>query len=235
MTGLLALLCGLSAAAMTAALEPWLAVIRTRRPAADQAPRPRASRAGWLGSLRSARRLARLRAQLPEGLSALSTSVRAGLSLPQAIAQGAEAVGAQLGAEWKQITAETGLGGTLEASLEGLDRRIPLPEVHLLVASLQLARTTGGSLAPLLDQLTETLRERERLRGHVKTLTAQGRLSGWVVGLMPVALLLIVSVVDPEFLAPLVRTGGGLALLGAALTLELIGAFAIRAVVRVEP
>lgn len=235
-TLVLALLVGCSVTALAAAVVPravsGLGRLRSDHPArtlaADHRPR-------WFVRLLAARRLARLRAQLPEGLGTLSTSVRAGLSLPQALAQGAESVAAPLGEELGRITRETALGGTLEAALESFERRAPLPEVQLLVAALKLARSTGGSLAPLLDQLTETLRERERLRGHVRTLTAQGRLSGWVVGLMPVALLGIVSVVDPEFLAPLVRTPAGLMLLGSAVALELIGAFAIRAVVRVEP
>jgi len=236
MTFILAVLAGGSIAALTAVVTPLVTAaidrLRARHPARlsaeDQRPR-------WWTGWAAARRLARLRAQLPEGLGTLSTSVRAGLSLPQALAQGAESVAAPLCEELARITRETALGGTLEASLANFERRAPLPEIQLLVAALNLARATGGSLAPLLDQLTETLRERERLRGHVKTLTAQGRLSGWVVGLMPVALLGIVSVVDPEFLTPLVHTPAGLLLLGSAVTLELIGAFAIRAVVRVEP
>lgn len=235
MSWLLALLCGLSVAALAAVLLPPAAARFGRHPSAAPAPALAAGRRGWFAGFRSARRLARLRAQLPEGLATLSTSVRAGLSLPQALAQGAEVLAAPLGEELRQVVQDTALGGTLEEALGNLYRRAPLPEIRLLIAALQLARSSGGSLAPLLDQLTETMRERERLRGQVKTLTAQGRLSGWVVGLMPLALLLVVSFVDPEFLAPLVRTATGLTLLGAALGLELIGAFAIRAVVRVEP
>jgi tight adherence protein B len=230
------LIIGISVAGVfVAGLPGWMEWLgRMRRPGAsptevsDHVP-------GWWGRLVATRRLARLRAQLPEGLGTLSTSVRAGLSLPQALAQGADSIPPPLGEELRRMTRETALGGTLEASLAGFERRAPLPEIHLLVAALNLARTTGGSLAPLLDQLTDTLRERERLRGHVKTLTAQGRLSGWVVGLMPVVLLVVVSAVDPEFLSPLLHTPAGLVLLGVAVVLEVIGAVAIRAVVRVEP
>jgi tight adherence protein B len=233
---LLTLLTGIATAGfITVILPETLArVAHMRQAHARPAEAPAARADGWFARLMAARRLGRLRAQLPAGLGTLSTSVRAGLSLPQALAQGGESIPPPLGEEFRTITRETALGGTLEESLASFERRAPLPEIQLLVAGLNLSRTTGGSLAPLLDQLTETLRERERLRGHVRTLTAQGRLSGWVVGLMPIALLGIVSVVDPEFLGPLVHTTAGLAMLGTAIALELVGAFAIRAVVRVE-
>jgi tight adherence protein B len=230
------LIIGGSVAACAVILLPgWLDRLSRLRRSAAPGGEPQERAAGWWARLLATRRLARLRAQLPQGLGTLSTSVRAGLSLPQALAQGADAIPSPLGDELRRITREIALGGTLEASLSAFERRAPLPEIRLLVAALNLARSTGGSLAPLLDQLTETLRERERLRGHVKTLTAQGRLSGWVVGLMPVVLLIVVSAVDPEFLAPLLHTPAGLVLLGVAIVLELIGAVAIRAVVRVEP
>jgi tight adherence protein B len=126
------------------------------------------------------------------------------------------------------------MGGTMESALAGFERRVALPEVRMLVAGLNLARTTGASLAPLLERIAETLRERERMRGQLRALTAQGRLSGWVVGLTPVALLMVMGAVDPGFVRPLFTTPAGLLLLGVAVVLEALGALAIRAVVRVE-
>lgn len=183
----------------------------------------------------AARRLERIRAQLPEALTGLSTSVRAGLSLPQAIQSAGGQLADPLGGEFRTIWSATAMGATLEQALEAFEKRAPLPEIRLLVAGLKLARTTGGSLAPMLDRLTATVREREKLRAQVAVLTAQGRLSGWVVGSMPAALLLVMSLVDPAFVRPLVATPMGWALLAAAVALESLGIFMIRAIVRVEP
>lgn len=186
------------------------------------------------GKLMAARKLGQARDALPGALLAMSTSVRAGLSLTQAIAAAGERTGGSLGAELGRVAGETALGGTLESALAAFERRVPLPEVRLLVAGLNLARVTGASLAPLLDRVAETLRERERVRGQVRALTAQGRLSGVVVGLTPVALVAVMGTVDPDFVRPLFTTPAGWLLLGVAAVLEALGALAIRAVVRVE-
>jgi len=167
-------------------------------------------------------------------LLAMSTSVRAGLSLSQALGAAGERTPAPLGEELTRVSGELALGGTMEAALRGMEKRIPLPEMRMLVAGLELARTTGASLAPLLDRLAETLRERERLRGQLRAMTAQGRLSGWVVGMVPVALLGVMSLIDPGFVRPLFATPAGWMLLGSAVFLEGLGALTIRAMMRVD-
>ena len=195
---------------------------------------PKAEHASLLDRFLAARRLGKLRAQLPAALSALSTSVKAGLSLPQAVQAAGESLDAPLGGEFRRMAAEMELGGTLDAALVSLEGRAPIPEIRLLSAGLRLARTTGGSLGPLLDQLTDTIREREKLRGQLKAMTAQGRLSGYVMGATPAVLIGAMAVLDPEFLRPLIATPTGWMVLAAAAVLEIIGAVAIRAVVRVE-
>lgn len=195
----------------------------------DAAPLP------WLDRIFAARRLERIRAQLPEAIVGLATSVRAGLSLPQAVQAAGERVPEPLGPEFRAVGEACALGATLERALDALERRAPLAETRLLVAGCKLSRVTGGALAPLLDRLADTLRERERLRGQVRALTAQGRLSGAVVGSLPVLLLGGMAVFDPAFLRPMVSTPAGWLMLGAAVCLELLGLFAIRAVTRVEP
>lgn len=231
---LVGLLAGVSAAGAVLALAGPVAslIARHRIPAAS---RPRLRLPRWLAALFAARRVERIRAQLPEAIVGLATSVRAGLSLPQAIQMAGKQVPDPLGREFRAVADATALGATLEGALDSFEARIPLPEARLLVAGLKLARTTGGSLGPLLDRLAEALRERERLRGHVKVLTAQGRLSGWVVGSMPVVLLGVMALVDPAFVHPLLTTHVGWAMLGAAVVLEGLGIFMIRAIVRVEP
>lgn len=220
--------------ALAAAAGP--ALIRLRLPARPSPGEPgTARRSGPIARWLARRRGDRLRDQLPEGLGALATSVRAGLSLPQALATAGGTVAEPLGGEFRRIVEEVRLGGTLDRALDGLEARVPLPDVTLLVAGLKLARSTGGGLAPLLDRVAESVRERARLRGHVRALTAQGRLSGWVVGSMPVVLLVLMAFIDPAFIRPLVATPAGWLILAAAAVLEGFGALTIRAVIRVEP
>ncbi len=231
---LMGLLSGGAAALLARTAWPRLAAaireIRAARPAASPAVAP----VPWLDRIFAARRLERIRAQLPEAIVGMATSVRAGLSLPQAVQAAGDRVPAPLGAEFKAVADAAALGATLERSLDALERRAPLAEIRLLVAGLKLARATGGSLAPLLDRLAGTLRERERLRGQVRTLTAQGRLSGWVVGGMPLLLLGVMAAFDPAFLAPMLSTPAGWVMLGLAAGLELLGLATIRVVTRVE-
>lgn len=211
------------------------APILTRALALFREGRVEFSVSGLAGRFLRARRLEQVRGQMPELLSLLSTSVRAGLSLPQALASAAREMGGPLGEELARMTEENRLGGTLEEGLDRLDRRVPLPEVRFLAAGLNLARRTGGSLAPLLDRIGETLRERRKLRGEVRAMTAQGRLSGIVVGAAPFVLFAVMAAVDPQFVRPLLVTPAGWLVLATALFLEIIGAIGIRAAVRVEP
>jgi len=236
---ILAFLAGLSCFLAAFALAPrvpaLLGAVESARIAwisgSDSSPRVR----GRFWRFFHARRLSRFRAQLPSALVVLSTSVRAGLSLPQAVQAASEQIPAPAGEEFGAVARDTALGGTIDAGLAALEKRAPLPEVRFLVAGLSLARATGGSLAPLLDSIAETLRERERLRGQARALTAQGRLSGWVVGAVPVVMLVVMYLIDPVFVSPLFTTPPGWIMLGTAAVLETLGALGIRAVVAIDP
>ena len=232
---LLALLSGIVCAALTACAIPRISGMISKFN--KSAARVRAGfslSSGLIEGFLARRRTGAVRAQMTGALLAMSTSVRAGLSLSQALAAAGIRTPKPLGDELARVSAELALGGSMEAALRGLEARIPIPEMRMLVAGLELARTTGASLAPLLDRLAETLRERERLRGQLRAMTAQGRLSGWVVGMVPVALLGVMSLIDPEFVRPLFSTPAGWMMLGAAVFLEGLGALTIRAMMRVE-
>lgn len=176
-----------------------------------------------------------LRRQLQPALISLASSVRAGLSLPQAIQAAGKSLPWPLGEEFRMLIAEVEHGGNFDRALAGLERRARIPEVKSMAAGLRIARVAGGGLAPLLERLAESMRERERLRGQVKSLTAQGRLSGWVVGAIPVVLLAGIGLIDPEFVKPLFLTRIGWLILALAVFLELAGIFAIRALIKIDP
>ncbi len=161
--------------------------------------RPRAPiRIAVLARFIAVRRREAVRRELAGALVSLATSIRAGLSLPQAIRAAAESRSGPLGEELGAVDAELGRGAGLDQALSGMEKRCPVPEMKLMVAGLMVARASGGGLAPLLERLAGTMREREELRGQVRALTAQGRLSGWVVGLVPLALIFLIFLMLPD-------------------------------------
>jgi tight adherence protein B len=238
MSILLALLGGIAAAALLLYLVDgvgtyaprWLEAIRASGRARGAVKIP-----SFITRMLLARKMSMVRTQLPQALNAMGTSVRAGLSLAQALEAAASRVPDPLGRELGAIAEEGAKGGTMDKSLASLEERLPIPEIQLLSACLRLARSTGGNLAPLLDQLTETMRERERLRGHVRALTSQGRLSAMIIGAMPFVLIGVMLAVDPSFIMPMFSSPIGWAMLGVALFLEVLGMYVLSRIAGVEP
>ncbi len=187
-----------------------------------------------LGALKR-RRVARIGAQLPDYLQAVANGLRAGYALTASLESSCLSVGdGPLKDEIRRTVQETHIGIPLEEALLDLSQRIDLMELDLAITAILVQRQVGGNLAEVLDRIQETLRERVRLAAEVKTLTAQGRLSGLVVGLLPIGLGLGVTLLNPGFMAPLFTTPTGHLMLGVAGALELIGMFAISRIVRVE-
>ena len=231
---LLAFLSGLACAALTAFAMPHIYSLMLKiRHTASRARAGFAGGGGLVERLVRGHRIGKMREQLSGALMTLSSSVRAGLSLPQAVGAAGARIPAPLGTELVRVSEELALGGSMDTAMRNLERRVPVPEMGMLVAGLELSRTTGASLAPLLDRLAETIREREQLRGQLRTMTAQGRLSGWVVGSVPLVLLVAMGIIDPDFVRPLFQTPAGWLLLGVAAVLEAAGALTIRMIVRV--
>lgn len=182
-------------------------------------------------------REAQLGEQLPQLLESLSAALRAGQSLPQAL-ESARADMPEPSAGWLAgVQASVRLGQAPEKVLEEAADALQGPlaaDWRLLATGVAIQRDSGGDLAGLLDQLAETLRERQRLLAQARALTAQGRLSAWVVGLLPVALLVALEIIDPDMLSPLFTTPQGWAMLAAAVVLEALGVLVLRTIVRIE-
>ena len=230
MSFLLALMLGLSVG-LLAWWRPWPRRLALALPELGAGLRRR-SRA-WV----ERRRQDRLAEQLPQLLEALSAALRAGQSLPQALESAAQELPPPAGDQLDRVLRRLRLGEAPEAVLEAMaaDFRGALQaDWRLLATGVAIQRSSGGDLAGLLDSLTETLRERQRLQGQIGALTAQGRLSAWVVGLLPPALLLALQAMDPGLTAPLYSTPKGWALLAAGLLLEVLGVLVLRRIVALE-
>jgi tight adherence protein B len=174
------------------------------------------------------RRVARIEKQLIEFLPGLAAALRSGFSIQQAIAAAAEQTGPPLAQELAIVVHDVGLGATTDAALLELDRRVESTDLGMVVTAVLVHRTTGGSLAELLDQAAETLRERERVRGDVLTFTAQQRLTGLVLSIYPIAVGLLLLALAPSLWSKLFTETVGQVQLGIAVGLQVLGFLAIR-------
>lgn len=194
---------------------------------------------GWLGpelylNRRIGRRLARVSADLPGALSMMSGALKSGHSFLQAAETVARELGGPLGEEFEKLVHEVRLNVSMEDALANLVDRVRLDDLDLVVTAVLIQRQVGGNLAQVIDQIAATIRERVRLKGEVRVLTSQGRLSGWIVGALPVALLFLISLVNPLYVQPLFTTALGRGLLAAAALMEALGALIIRRIVQVD-
>ncbi|MCY0899849.1 MAG: type II secretion system F family protein [Firmicutes bacterium] len=170
--------------------------------------------------------------QLPEFLRGVASALRAGSSLSQAMHLVAEEMPEPLGAEISRVLRREALGFNFGETLEELARRIPSREMGLAVMAINIQREVGGSLADLLDTITETISDRQRLKTEIRVLTAQGRFSGWTLTAMPFVLSLLIWFADPRYIGPLFESLRGWGMLAAAFCLIVIGGVVINRLVR---
>lgn len=180
------------------------------------------------------RRLSRFEEQLPDTLMMLSGALRAGLGLSSAIAQIVAEAEAPLSQEFTLMLREQRLGVTLEQSLANLARRVPTQTTVLVVSAMRIAGETGGGLAETMERTAHTVRSRLQMEGKIRALTAQGKLQAWVVGMLPMVLMLVLNKMEPEAMALLWDTRVGWATLAVIAVLELMGIYVIRRIVAID-
>lgn len=184
--------------------------------------------------LRIRRRRKKFTNQLGDMLTMVANALRAGFSFMQAFELIAREMDAPMGREVQLVVNEVNLGNTLESALDNMQRRVASPDFELVVTAVLIQRQVGGDLASILDTISETIAERVRMRRETQTLTAQGRLSGWVLVLIPFALGGFLSVVNPGYLRPLFDTELGRMCMIGAIVSELIGILVIRRIVDIK-
>ncbi|MHB1843058.1 MAG: type II secretion system F family protein, partial [Sulfobacillus sp.] len=188
----------------------------------------------WWLAMRTQKRQREMEAALPSLLQAVANGLRAGHALGQSLEMAAGQESSPLSREVQSAVSQMRLGLPLEDVLEELAADLDLTELSLAVTAISVQRQVGGNLAEVLDRIQGTLRERLRIANEVRALTAQGRMSGWIVSLLPVAIAVLTSLIDPGFLHPLFATTTGHIMLGAAVLLELVGGLVIRQLVQVN-
>lgn len=184
--------------------------------------------------LRIRRRRKKFTNQLGDMLTMVANALRAGFSFMQAFELIAREMDAPMGREVQLVVNEVNLGNTLESALDNMQRRVASPDFELVVTAVLIQRQVGGDLASILDTISETIAERVRMRREVMTLTAQGRMSGWVLAAVPFALSIVIYVVNPGYLKPLLESDIGHMFIIGAIILEVIGFIIIQRIVDIK-
>ena len=185
--------------------------------------------------LRIRRRRKKFTNQLGDMLTMVANALRAGFSFMQAFELISREMDAPMGREVQLVVNEVNLGNTLESALDNMQRRVASPDFELVVTAVLIQRQVGGDLASILDTISETIAERVRMRREVMALTAQGRLSGIVVAVIPVALGLFLEIVNPGYLKPLLETDIGRMFIIGAIVMDMIGFLIIKKIVDIRP
>lgn len=187
----------------------------------------------WLCRKR-ARRLKRFDDAVPEAIDLMARSLRAGHSMMAAIEIIAEQSAKPLAQEFERIFQQQRLGVRLREALLEATERTPSADFHFLVIAILVQRESGGDLTEILDRTTHVIRERVRIRGEVRVYTAQGRMSGWILSLLPVILLILINLVDPGYSKVLFHDATGQKMLAAGIVLICLGGFIISRIVDIR-
>ena len=180
------------------------------------------------------RRLQKFNEQLVDALSRMSNSLKAGFSILQAFESIVQEGQNPIAQEFGVFLHQTRVGVRFEEALRQLETRVGCEDLTLTVRAIEVARLTGGNLTDVFEKIAATIRERMRIEGRVRALTAQGRLQGIVVGAMPLLLLMAMTLIDPRMMHAFFGSPAGIALLVLVLVLEVAGALLIRKLIRID-
>ncbi|NLD50919.1 MAG: secretion system protein [Clostridiaceae bacterium] len=184
--------------------------------------------------LRTKKRIKHLNDQLNDAIVLISNSLKAGYSFFQAVDIVSKEMTGPMSEEFAFLQKEVNFGTTTEKALENLVNRVRSDDLELVVTAVLIQRQIGGNLAEVLDNISSTIRERIRIKGEVKTVTAQGRISGLIISLMPVALGIILFFISRDHILTLFTDPIGLGLLGFSGFMEAMGIYFIKKVVNIE-
>lgn len=179
-------------------------------------------------------RVSKLNAQLPEALTNISNSLKAGFGLLQALSSAAEQLSHPISTELNRTIHEMNIGSSAEEALLALSDRSGSYDLDIVVTAILVQRTVGGNLGEILDTVAHTMRERIRIRGEIQTLTAQQKLTGMIIGGLPLVLGVIFQFMSPGYINPLFTTLMGQMMIALAIVLEVIGLMVIQRILQIE-
>ncbi|MBP0714024.1 type II secretion system F family protein [Burkholderia sola] len=220
----------------TFAVLTWFAASFARAP--QLAAVPLALFAGWWPMMyvlrRRARRMRKLERQLPEICDMIARALRSGHSFTSTLGMVGDEFSEPMGGEFRVTFDEVNYGVSLHDALMNLATRVPVQDLRYFVIAVLIQRETGGNLAELLDSIAALIRERFKLFDKVRVLSAEGRLSAWILGLLPFGTAAVMALLNREFLSVLWEDPAGIRMVGTMLVSMLFGLFWIRRIVRIR-
>lgn len=182
----------------------------------------------------TSKRLKDFNNQLGDALNLMVNSLRAGYSMMQAMEVISNEMPMPISEEYRRVVLELQLGVSFDAAMANLMRRMPSADMDLVITAMSVQREVGGNLAEVLDAISFTIRERVRIKGEVKAMTAQGRITGYVVTGIPFALGGFIYMVNPDFMSGLFTDPCGWIMIGISLFLIVLGYVVINKIVSIE-
>jgi len=179
-------------------------------------------------------RVNKLNSQLPEALSIVSNALKAGFGLLQALDNAADQLSHPISTEFGRTIHEMNVGSSAEEALLNLSERAGSYDLDIVVTAILVQRTVGGNLGEILDNVADTMRERIRIRGEIQTLTAQQKLTGLVIGFLPIGVGFLFQLMSPGYIEPLFTTLIGRFMIGLAVVLEVVGVMVIQRILNIE-
>jgi tight adherence protein B len=180
------------------------------------------------------RRMKAFNRQLPDAIDLMARALRAGHSVAAAIEIVGEESAEPVRSEFREVYRQQTFGLPMREALLQLGERVPLPELNFVITAMLLQRETGGNLVDLLERTASVIRERVRIEGEIRIYTAQGRLTGWILSLLPMAMFFLLSLANRSYTRVLVQDPTGQKLVFAGLGLMALGGLVIRKIVNVK-
>jgi tight adherence protein B len=185
-------------------------------------------------ALRRGRRLRAFNDQLSDTINLMVNSIRAGYSILQAMRAVSEEMGPPASTEYGRVVQEVQLGIPLDEALAHMLRRVPSEDLDMMITAVNVQREVGGNLAEVLESISYTIRERIRIQGEIRALTAQSRISGYMVAGVPIALAAVIYLINPEFMGLLFQHTCGHIMIGTAVAGIGAGFFVISKIVDID-
>jgi tight adherence protein B len=183
---------------------------------------------------RQGKRMKDFNNQLSDAINLLANGLRSGYSLLQAMDAVAREMPPPMSEEFQRVVREIGLGLSNEQAMNNMLRRIPSDDLDLMITAINVQHEVGGNLAEILETISHTIRERIRIKGEIKVLTAQGMMSGYVISFLPLGLGLVLYAMNPSYIGAMFEEPCGWAMIATGAISTTIGYIAIRKIVNIE-
>ena len=183
---------------------------------------------------RKDKRLTKFDEQLPDALDLIGRGVRAGHALPSALKMVGDEMANPIAEEFRAAFDEVNYGFSMQDALTNLATRVPSTDLQYFVVAVLIQRETGGNLAELLDNISAMIRARQKLYGTIRVLSAEGKLSAWILTLLPIVLALVINLINPAFMQVLWKDETGIKMIFGVAILMLLGIYWMRKIIKIR-